>query len=93
MMSKLGETFWWPGIDDDCREIVEGCERCQGDGVVRDVEMKPGMTPLPFTGMRMDDGGLQTALATNAGESAMAADMAFAMRRAEDDARRVSLRF
>jgi hypothetical protein len=49
--------------------------------------MKPGLTPLPFTGMRTD--GAMTALDTRAGESAMAADMAFAMRKAEDEARRL----
>lgn len=85
MLAKMGETFWWPGIEEDCRELVEGCARCRGDGQIRDVEPKPGLTPLPFTGMKTD--GAMTAMMTH-GESAMAADMAFAMRKAEDDARR-----
>jgi hypothetical protein len=93
MLARMGETFWWPGIDDDCRGLVEDCARCMGDGVdggkarLVGTDMKPGLSPLPFTGMRTD--GPMTALDTRAGESAMAADMAFAMRKAEDEARRL----
>lgn len=95
MLAKMGETFWWPGIDDDCRVLVENCERCRGDGIIRDEgELKLGMTPLPYTGMKSGGyAGEMTAKITNGGESAMAADMAYAMRRAEDDANRLSVRY
>lgn len=69
---------------------------------VRMSQLAPGMTPLPFTGVTGWTGlgtgtanpngkeGAQTGLVT-IGESAMAAEIAFATRKAEEEARDVEV--
>lgn len=86
MLDQLGEVFWWMKMEVDVRAFCEGCVECKAK--VR--ELGPGMTSLPFTGVtgwaEMGEG--KTA---GPGESAMAAEMAFAMRRAEEEAERDAL--
>jgi hypothetical protein len=95
MLGKLEETFWWPDLDLDVEAFVSQCAVCVGNGTREDErverELKPGMTPVPFTGVTgwtgMDTGVLQRGV----GESAMAAEMAFAQRKAEEEVQRDAL--
>ena len=84
MMEQLGGVFWWMSMEAEVRMFCEGCEDC---GEER--ELKPGMTPVPFTGVTGWADGEETA--RGPGESAMAAEMAFAMRAAHEDAERDAL--
>ena len=95
IIDELAQTFWWMGMEDDVKKYVDGCAGCKYDkgGVGGIAGLKPGMTPVPFTGvtgwtaeMRTGAGGVTGGLKAGPGESAMAAEMAFAMRQAEEQA-------
>ena len=91
MLEILSQTFWWHGMEEDVAAFIDGCAGCafeRGHGVEGIDGMKAGMTPVPFTGVTGWTGGLETSV----GESAMAAEMAFAMRKAEQEAERDALR-
>lgn len=92
MMEILGETFWWMSMEEDVEAYIERCVGCAYDrgGVAGIAGLKAGMTPVPFTGITgwtagMTEGG-------GPGDSAMAAEMAFAMRKAEEEAAKDALR-
>jgi len=85
MMTQLGGVFWWMTMESDVMAFVEGCKACE------EVKLKPGMTPVPFTGVTGWASELGEKTAAGPGESAMAADMAFAMRAAKEDAEKDAL--
>ena len=88
MLEVLSVTFWWMTMEEDVARYVAGCAGCAYDrGGVAGVEgYKPGMTPVPFTGVTGWTAGVSEK--GGPGDSAMAAEMAFAMRKAEEDAER-----
>jgi hypothetical protein len=89
---ELGQTFWWMNIEEDVKAYVDQCPGCKYDkgGVGGLAGLKPGMTPVPYTGVTgwteemKTRGGLDTAADGGIGQSAMAAEMAFAMRKAQE---------
>ncbi|RXK39138.1 hypothetical protein M231_03643 [Tremella mesenterica] len=96
MLKILSETFWWVGMEEDVRAYIGKCGYC---ALREDKEqekdwmegrsppaLKPGMTPVEFTGVdwTANDTGV-VADRWGVGESAMAADMAVAMRKAQED--------
>ena len=83
MLAELSETFWWMALEEDAMDFVKTCEECAR----RKIELKPGMTALAFTGVTgwTEEVGDKTGIDA-VGESAMAAEMAFAMRKAEAEA-------
>ncbi|ORY25171.1 hypothetical protein BCR39DRAFT_561202 [Naematelia encephala] len=94
MIRRVEEVFWWMTVEEDCLAYVSKCAHCAKDGELGTslgIEEKSKskseaqkQTALPFTGVTdwTDDlGGHYTA-----GESTMAAEMAVAMRKAEEDA-------
>lgn len=104
MIELLAETFWWETMKEDVKGYVDGCAGCKYDkgGVGGIAGMKAGMTPVPFTGVtgwtdevRGGGGeGMKTGVTgvtggMTAGEdSVMAVEMAYAMRKAEEQAER-----
>lgn len=93
MLRDLNETFWWQGMEQDVESMIAQCAGCKYDkgGVAGVVGMKAGMTPVPYTGVT---GWSETKTAADGGlgASAMAAEMAFAMRQAEEQAEADRLR-
>jgi hypothetical protein len=85
MTSQLGEVFWWVGMENDIELEIGKCEHCQGhkkgagDQTARELDdgrsMYTGVTG--WTGVDEDEKK----------ENALAADMAIAMRRADEEAR------
>jgi hypothetical protein len=102
MLRNMADTFWWPTMESDVEAAVDRCAICQRDGIPANAlghaesvgaaqppasEIKLGMTPVPFTGVTGWT-GLQTGWEGKGGEgrSAMAAEMAVAMRKADEEA-------
>ncbi|KAL7424029.1 hypothetical protein Q5752_001614 [Cryptotrichosporon argae] len=93
MVQNLLAMFWWTTIDSDAHAFVDGCRVCRRADVATVVqtaandaqtrhEPKTGWTEVPYTGVtelveayRDDD---------QPGQSAMAADMAYAIRKADE---------
>lgn len=87
MLKDLSETFWWREMDIDVEDYILQCAGCKYDkgGVAGVRGMKAGMTPVPFTGVTGWTGDMTAhGGVTGVAESAMAAEMAFAMRKAEE---------
>lgn len=85
MLSQLGEVFWWVGMEQDIERHIARCGVCagntdngkyQGAGAEDGRSMYTGVTG--WTGVDEKERR----------EEAMAADMAIAMRKAEEDAKR-----
>ena len=89
MMEQLGLVFWWMTMEEDIRVFIETCADCKG----KERELRPGMTTVPFTGVTgwADELGEGRTAGVGPGESAMAAEMAFAMRQANEEAQRDAL--
>ena len=83
ILAELNETFWWMTMEQDVVEYVKTCEECAR----RRIELKPGMTAVDYTGVTVWTAGGKKTAKDKVGESAMAAEMAFAMRKAEEEAR------
>jgi hypothetical protein len=85
MVSQMGEVFWWVGMEDDIELEIERCAVCaqgqthnkgQGQSEVDDEKsMYTGVT-----GWSVDEDEKR--------ENALAADMAIAMRRADEEAKK-----
>jgi len=89
MIYSLNETFWWQGMEQDVEGFVSQCAGCKYDrgGVAGVNGLKAGMTPVPYTGVTgWTEKGDAGSHASGIGASAMAAEMAFAMRKAEEQA-------
>jgi hypothetical protein len=82
MTSQLGEVFWWVGMEEDIERQIKQCEGCSGvgrGGEKAETDFEEGYTGVTgWTGVDEDEKK----------EGAMAADMAMAMRRAEEDAKK-----
>jgi len=81
MTAQLGEVFWWVGMENDIGLVISKCGVCQnGHGsdqqAARETGMFTGVTA--WTGVDEDEKK----------ENALAADMAIAMRRADEEAKR-----
>jgi len=81
MTAQLGEVFWWVGMEKDIELENSKCIVCQkghgvGDQTARETGMFTGVTG--WTGVDEDENK----------ENALAADMAIAMRRADEEAKR-----
>ena len=87
MLAEMSETFWWLGMEEDIEEFVKHCEACAR----AKIDLKPGMTAVPFTGIT-DWTEPGKAGGRNVEESAMAAEMAYAMRKADEEADEDDLR-
>nr|ODN86635.1 hypothetical protein L203_03882 [Cryptococcus depauperatus CBS 7841] len=86
MVETLGDTFWWNGLAKQCVEYVEQCKVCRERRRVEEIEERAGMTAVPWTGVTGWTHGTEVV-----GESEMAAEMAFAMRKAQEDADKTKL--
>lgn len=80
MLDELERVFWWVGMEDDIEEHVARCGLCRQAGSVGkgDTDGSRSMYTGTGTGTGTVDGG----------ESAIAADMAIAMRKAKEEAER-----
>lgn len=83
MTAQLGEVFWWVGMEEDIEKEIGRCSTCQkgpghgsGDRTARETGMFTGVTG--WTGSDEDEKK----------ENALAADMAIAMRRADEEAKK-----
>ncbi|WVQ80424.1 hypothetical protein IAT38_002529 [Cryptococcus sp. DSM 104549] len=83
MLEVMGDTFWWNGMAGDCQKWEDECGVCRERRRREEIEERTGMTAVPWTGVtgwtKGDDA---------VGESEMAAEMAVAMRRAQEEADR-----
>ncbi|WWD22346.1 hypothetical protein CI109_106837 [Kwoniella shandongensis] len=79
MMEVLSQTFWWNGMSKDVRQWLDGCKVCQERKRREVMEQRAGMTAVPWTGVTQGND-------TTMGQSAMAAEMAYAIRKAEEEA-------
>lgn len=101
MFEKLTETFWWATLQADVDKWVKTCRVCNAAEIearerLDALEGRTGMTAVPFTGVTGWTGAPTGATALGGktgrgGESAMAVEMAFAMRKAQEEARRDAL--
>jgi len=90
MVSQLGEVFWWVGMEDDIELEIGRCAAC---AQTQTTHIK-GQGPLQAGAGEVDDGKSMFTGVTGWSvdedekkENALAADMAIAMRRANEEAK------
>jgi hypothetical protein len=85
MMSQLGEVFWWVGMEEDVENCIAkcGCART-GTGMGGAGEAEPEDGRSMYTGVT----GWSGVDEDEKREHALAAEMAIAMRRADEDAKK-----
>ncbi|WVQ76378.1 hypothetical protein IAR50_006043 [Cryptococcus sp. DSM 104548] len=92
MVATLQQTFWWSTLSSDSYTYISKCSVCQQKQEASEamerrerMEEKAGMTAVPWTGITgWTARGTKTG--DGVGESAMAVEMAYAMRKAEEEA-------
>ncbi|TYJ54251.1 hypothetical protein B9479_005096 [Cryptococcus floricola] len=92
MAVTLQQTFWWTSLPSDCYAHISKCPVCrqrqeEAEAMERRerMEEKAGMTAVPWTGITGWT-ARETEAGGGVGESAMAVEMAYAMRKAEEEA-------